>query len=634
MSIFQRKHILSISVCLLLVVVLGAAYVLIQGTQSKDFEREPSSRETRSESWFLQVIRAEPSLLNQGDFTEFLDSFSKRFADLSGAKADFHRAIVFESRSLQGNQAPPSSPRQIALIGGENLRGYHQSDFDTPKVFLGFIPDGRELEVISWNPLQGAYDFFLVSQMGSQNVQIKEPPRALCLSCHQNEGPILSHRTWNEMLSTDMPDHVISELSDWIKKHTLSKFSTLSPRERATEIKNRGLDLNFVFKPEFVRSVQVYDRLVRVSNYRTLATKVCRSLCQDDLNCKKDLLNLGLNGTRAEYQRSTYSNELERLDNKMGHILDPHPKIEALNHQLFRHYQKLSPKQREQVPLSIASSVVLDSAIKRFALVNGRLSFQDYVLRRRDRPDFEGFWLARGSANVYDKRALNHYRQLLLSEPFFVQFSDQILLDGIALDFDKYPGSNEMLSPLAEGSPMAARPHTLKWSEYFLASHLKEHIFDCFGLQQKDLQYLHHRFSADQVRAALDRLEMHRWPVEYSQLQELFKFERKMKLSRGPQVSVVAMGSAVTEPKDGTVPVEPYPGYDLFRKHCISCHSDPTTKVPVLPFGDLEALKSYRGRGVPSERRSPYYQIKNDRMPPEPVLTDEEIEQMLELLKP
>ncbi|MGQ0586918.1 MAG: hypothetical protein ACT4PK_06930 [Gammaproteobacteria bacterium] len=67
------------------------------------------------------------------------------------------------------------------------------------RLFLGFVEDASEIEVISYNEAAGRYEFQLVQDYRAGGVpRIVYARRAICTTCHQGAAPIFPQRPWNE----------------------------------------------------------------------------------------------------------------------------------------------------------------------------------------------------------------------------------------------------------------------------------------------------------------------------------------------------------------------------------------------------------------------------------------------------
>jgi hypothetical protein len=66
-------------------------------------------------------------------------------------------------------------------------------------LFLGYQREANAIEVISYNELAGRFEFQVVDNYGpSLTPRVRYAPRKLCISCHQNAGPIFPRVRWGE----------------------------------------------------------------------------------------------------------------------------------------------------------------------------------------------------------------------------------------------------------------------------------------------------------------------------------------------------------------------------------------------------------------------------------------------------
>jgi hypothetical protein len=67
------------------------------------------------------------------------------------------------------------------------------------RLFLGFVEDAAEIEIISYNEAAGRYEFQLVQDYREGGVpRIAYARRAICTTCHQGAAPIFPQRPWSE----------------------------------------------------------------------------------------------------------------------------------------------------------------------------------------------------------------------------------------------------------------------------------------------------------------------------------------------------------------------------------------------------------------------------------------------------
>jgi len=108
--------------------------------------------------------------------------------------------LIPDGRSLLKAQATVAKPRIVVAADGIPP----PSDTDLGfilrgRLFLGYVEDAREIEVISYNESAGRYEFQLVRDYAEGAVpRITYAKRSLCASCHQGEAPIFPVRPWDE----------------------------------------------------------------------------------------------------------------------------------------------------------------------------------------------------------------------------------------------------------------------------------------------------------------------------------------------------------------------------------------------------------------------------------------------------
>jgi len=108
--------------------------------------------------------------------------------------------LIPNGRSLLKGQADNAHPRVVVAADYDVL--------NTPaavgmaargRLFLGFVENANEIEVLSYNEAAGRYEFQLVQNYCAGCVpRIVYARRAICTTCHQGAAPIFSQRPWNE----------------------------------------------------------------------------------------------------------------------------------------------------------------------------------------------------------------------------------------------------------------------------------------------------------------------------------------------------------------------------------------------------------------------------------------------------
>ncbi len=108
--------------------------------------------------------------------------------------------LIPDGRSLLKGLADYKHPRSLIAAdfehknkaGGLGLRPRGQ-------LFMGFVENAREIEVLSYNEAAGRFEFQLVQNYCAGCVpRIVYAQRAICMTCHQGGGPIFPQRPWNE----------------------------------------------------------------------------------------------------------------------------------------------------------------------------------------------------------------------------------------------------------------------------------------------------------------------------------------------------------------------------------------------------------------------------------------------------
>lgn len=182
--------------------------------------------------------------------------------------------LVPDGRSLLKAQAHAARPRVLLA-----------ADFQSPgseaslglaargALFLGFVEDAHEIEVISYNEAAGRYEFQLVQDYREGGTpRIVYARRAICLTCHQGAAPIFSQRPWNETNGQPAIARHIAEARGDSPYAGVPVALPLSVPER-------------------------YDELTEVANFVPAAQRVWREVCGDAAGgepCRRALVGVAL----------------------------------------------------------------------------------------------------------------------------------------------------------------------------------------------------------------------------------------------------------------------------------------------------------------------------------------------------
>ena len=110
--------------------------------------------------------------------------------------------LIPRGRSLQrhATDQPFLYPRVVMASVGQSKAddgtlGFQLKD----RLYIGYVEITNQLEVISYNPDLGRFEFQLVENYGSGLApRVRYANREFCLACHQNESPIFSDPSWDE----------------------------------------------------------------------------------------------------------------------------------------------------------------------------------------------------------------------------------------------------------------------------------------------------------------------------------------------------------------------------------------------------------------------------------------------------
>lgn len=139
-------------------------------------------------------------------------------------------------------------------------------------LFLGFVENAAEIEVISYNEAAGRFEFQLVQDYREGGIpRLVYARRAICTTCHQGATPIFPQRPWNE--TNGQPE-----------------IATRIIEARGDEAPYLGLTLkNTLAAPER------FDELTEVGNFLPLAQRAWLDGCgQTGADCRRQMLKVGL----------------------------------------------------------------------------------------------------------------------------------------------------------------------------------------------------------------------------------------------------------------------------------------------------------------------------------------------------
>ncbi|MFT6632553.1 MAG: hypothetical protein ACJAS4_002517 [Bacteriovoracaceae bacterium] len=182
-----------------------------------------------------------------------------------------HTMLPF-SRSLQR----PSSTSYDPLLNPRLVfSSKHSSTWlERAKIFIGYVREMDQLEVISYNDEAGRFEYQLVKDY-STKPKIFYVNRGKCLSCHQGQAPIFSVPGWQDTNSGVLGELIAAKLG-------MKEGSTLQSKVTMADKLYGGLPS--------LDAVGNFDALVRESNEISLDERVWNVGCGKNNECRLGLL--------------------------------------------------------------------------------------------------------------------------------------------------------------------------------------------------------------------------------------------------------------------------------------------------------------------------------------------------------
>lgn len=251
-------------------------------------------------------------------------SLVKEYADFKNPRiiaAPLSKGIIFgEVRNDESGNPVPNPHAAKEPDWEKKLEDYQKMGMFSSDLYIGFAPEHKALEVISYNPKKPGFDFFVVENYEEGKIPKVVSNPALCLGCHQNEAPIFSRFPWTEMSGEKSREKI-----DFMKDENpiIERIIKANPDRHSIE----GITLDP--KRFKISSVALFDTLVRSSNIQITDLKSCEVLCgkNSDIECKQALLLESLttkNFRRHKFFKNTLS-DLEKIDLKSSMIPNRDP---------------------------------------------------------------------------------------------------------------------------------------------------------------------------------------------------------------------------------------------------------------------------------------------------------------------
>ena len=189
-------------------------------------------------------------------------------------QSNFIHTLLPFSRSLQR----PRDNSYNTLLNPRLVLVAKNSDtaIERAKLFIGYVKERDELEVISYNDEAGRFEYQLVKGYSTENPEVYYAKRGQCLSCHQGQAPIFSAADW--------ADTTIGIMGDLLAARLLGAGMDASP-PRAKAITEQLFGL----LPS-LDAAGNFDALVREANRLVLHERIWLHGCGEVDACRLGLL--------------------------------------------------------------------------------------------------------------------------------------------------------------------------------------------------------------------------------------------------------------------------------------------------------------------------------------------------------
>ncbi len=160
-----------------------------------------------TESQFDKLFRQEKNGVVSYDlpfpFTALTQRIASNLAIHDRKTPPLLQVLIPLGRSLQRFAADPEYfkyPRVIVAVDKATVKSAVQAGiFLRDRLYLGYQEKANTIEVISYNEDAGRFEFQVVADYGpGLTPRVSHASRMLCMSCHQNGGPIWSDPPWEE----------------------------------------------------------------------------------------------------------------------------------------------------------------------------------------------------------------------------------------------------------------------------------------------------------------------------------------------------------------------------------------------------------------------------------------------------
>ena len=155
------------------------------------------------------------------------------------AEVGFRETLIPLSRALPRQAAAPEFfkyPRLVLAVDSDYLSSKHQrGPMLKDRLYIGYQEKAESLEIISYNEVAGRFEFQIVRDYAAgRTPRVIYAERRLCVSCHQNGGPIFSEPLWSETNGNpEIGRRVLKEMQSF---HGVPSYSGYQPIDQPRAI--------------------------------------------------------------------------------------------------------------------------------------------------------------------------------------------------------------------------------------------------------------------------------------------------------------------------------------------------------------------------------------------------------------
>gem|GEM_PF-4922257 len=214
--------------------------------------------------------------------------------------ATLFASVIPFGRSLQKMAAYPDSLKfpRVVVATGETNKGLNTHV--RGRLFIAYVEAAKKLEVISFNPTMGRFEFQIVDEFSpGGKARARYMPRTLCLRCHQAGGPIFPTGEWQETTAFNPELLKLAQAAIGRKEY----FGVPLNRDDASS-KHAA-----IAKPEH------FEDMVRFGSLLVGYQKAWQTICsqsKEDISCRKKLVKWML--VTNLYDHITLEPDQELLD--------------------------------------------------------------------------------------------------------------------------------------------------------------------------------------------------------------------------------------------------------------------------------------------------------------------------------